>query len=69
MRPVAQRGYQLKDLRTARQSATALGLELPMLTAADALFDAMVAHGDGALDHSAVILEIARRGPTQPKVA
>jgi 3-hydroxyisobutyrate dehydrogenase-like beta-hydroxyacid dehydrogenase len=61
--------YQLKDLRTASANASALGLELPMLTAAESLFAAMVANGDGDLDHSAVIQEIERRGPAQRRLA
>jgi 3-hydroxyisobutyrate dehydrogenase-like beta-hydroxyacid dehydrogenase len=55
--------YQLKDLRTAREYAAGLGLDLPLLATAEALFAAMIEHGDGELDHSAVIREIARRGP------
>jgi 2-hydroxy-3-oxopropionate reductase len=54
--------YQVKDLVTARELSEQYGLDLPMLKAAEGLFSDMVAHGDGNLDHSAVILEIARRG-------
>ncbi len=53
--------YQVKDLVTARKLADSYGLDLPLLKAAENLFADMVAHGDGDLDHSAVILEIARR--------
>jgi 3-hydroxyisobutyrate dehydrogenase-like beta-hydroxyacid dehydrogenase len=53
--------YQVKDLVTARKLAEEYGMDLPMLKAAENLFGDMVAHGDGNLDHSAVILEIARR--------
>jgi 2-hydroxy-3-oxopropionate reductase len=53
--------YQVKDLVTARKLAEGYGLDLPLLKAAENLFADMVAHGDGDLDHSAVILEIARR--------
>jgi 3-hydroxyisobutyrate dehydrogenase-like beta-hydroxyacid dehydrogenase len=38
-----------------------IGLELPLLALVDRLFGDMVAHGDGDLDHSAIILELQRR--------
>ncbi len=38
-----------------------VGLELPVLAVMDRLFGDMVAHGDGDLDHSAIIREIGRR--------
>lgn len=60
--------FQLKDLVTADALAGSLGLQLPLLDAARHLFAAMVQNGDGELDHSAVIREIARRGPS-PQVA
>ena len=44
--------YQLKDTTTALDHAGRLGLHLPVTTAVDGLFAAMVAHGDGDLDHS-----------------
>lgn len=53
--------YQVKDLVTARTLAEGYGLDLPLLHAAEDLFADMVKHGDGDLDHSAVILEVARR--------
>jgi 2-hydroxy-3-oxopropionate reductase len=53
--------YQVKDLITARELSEKFGMDLPLLKAAEHLFADMVAHGDGALDHSAVILEVARR--------
>jgi 3-hydroxyisobutyrate dehydrogenase-like beta-hydroxyacid dehydrogenase len=46
-----------------------LGLELPLLGAAEDLFAAMVGNGDGGLDHSGVIRESARRGPPPQVVA
>jgi 2-hydroxy-3-oxopropionate reductase len=58
--------YQVKDLVTARKLAEEYGLDLPLLKAAENLFADMVAHGDGELDHSGVILEIARRGKSAP---
>ncbi|MEA3114477.1 MAG: hypothetical protein QOG58_4276, partial [Caballeronia sp.] len=52
--------YQLKDTRTALARARSLGLELPVAHIVDALFASMVDHGDGDLDHSALIREIRR---------
>ncbi|MFC3286082.1 NAD(P)-dependent oxidoreductase [Litchfieldella rifensis] len=52
--------YQLKDTRTALERAEALGLELPVARTADALFAAMVEHGDGDLDHSGLMRELRR---------
>jgi 3-hydroxyisobutyrate dehydrogenase-like beta-hydroxyacid dehydrogenase len=52
--------YQLKDTSTAIAHAATLGLALPMLTLVDRLFADMVSHGDGELDHSAIIREIWR---------
>ncbi|EPC01473.1 hypothetical protein L861_05380 [Litchfieldella anticariensis FP35 = DSM 16096] len=57
--------YQLKDTRTALERAEALGLELPIARTADALFAAMVEHGDGDLDHSGLMREL-RRLNSQP---
>ncbi|MDO5643087.1 MAG: NAD(P)-dependent oxidoreductase [Paracoccus sp. (in: a-proteobacteria)] len=53
--------YQLKDTRAARDVAAALGLELPVLDLVDGLFDDLIAHGDGDLDHSALLIELRRR--------
>jgi 2-hydroxy-3-oxopropionate reductase len=52
--------YQLKDTSTALGLARDLGLTLPVAAQVDQLFGAMVEYGDGDLDHSAVILELAR---------
>lgn len=52
--------YQLKDTRTALARAEALGLELPVARTANALFAAMVEHGDGDLDHSGLMRELRR---------
>ena len=46
---------------TAVEFGRTVGLELPVLQVVDRLFGDMVAHGDGDLDHSAVIREIGRR--------
>ncbi|MGM1054164.1 MAG: NAD(P)-dependent oxidoreductase [Pseudomonadota bacterium] len=53
--------WQLKDTRTALSMADSLDLELPVATLVNQLFEDMVAHGDGELDHSALILELRRR--------
>ncbi|WP_298957111.1 NAD(P)-dependent oxidoreductase [uncultured Methylobacterium sp.] len=53
--------YQVKDTGTALAHAATLGLTLPVLSLVDELFGQMCAHGDGDLDHSAVIREIERR--------
>lgn len=53
--------YQIKDTGAARALAEALGLDLPLLRLADQLFTDLVAHGGGALDHSALILEMERK--------
>ena len=50
-----------EDTTTAVAFGRTLGLELPVLQVVDRLFGDMVAHGDGDLDHSAVICEIGRR--------
>jgi len=53
--------YQVKDTTTAVEFGRTVGLELPVLQVVDRLFGDMVAHGDGDLDHSAIIREIGRR--------
>ena len=53
--------YQIKDSGNALNLARSLGLELPLLALVDRLFTDMVEHGDGDLDHSALILELKRR--------
>ena len=53
--------YQPKDTSTALALARSIGLELPMLDLVDHLYRDMVEHGDGDLDHSAIILELKRR--------
>ena len=52
---------QAEDTTTAVEFGRTIGLELPVLAVVDRLFGDMVAHGDGDLDHSAVIREIGRR--------
>jgi len=53
--------YQVKDTTTAVEFGRTIGLDLPILQVVDGLFGDMVEHGDGDLDHSAIIREIGRR--------
>jgi 3-hydroxyisobutyrate dehydrogenase-like beta-hydroxyacid dehydrogenase len=53
--------YQVKDTSTALALSRSIGLELPLLGLVDRLFADMVSHGDGDLDHSAIIRELRRR--------
>ena len=53
--------YQIKDTATALKLAHGMDLDLPILTLVDQLFTDMVEHGDGDLDHSAIIQEFRRR--------
>ena len=50
-----------EDTTTAVGFGRAVGLELPVPRVVDGLFGDVVAHGDGELDHSAIIREIGRR--------
>lgn len=51
---------QLKDTHTAMAHAQTLGLNLPVATLVDQLFENMVNAGDGDLDHSGLIRELKR---------
>jgi 3-hydroxyisobutyrate dehydrogenase-like beta-hydroxyacid dehydrogenase len=53
--------WQLKDTRTVLAHAQTLKLSLPVASLVDSLFEAMIAHGDGELDHSGLIRELLRR--------
>lgn len=53
--------YQVKDTTTALTLARGMGLDLPLLQLVDRLFGDMIEHGDGDLDHSAILLELKRR--------
>ena len=50
-----------EDTATAVEFGRTVGLELPVLQVVDRLFGDMVAHGDGDLDHGAIVREIGRR--------
>jgi 3-hydroxyisobutyrate dehydrogenase-like beta-hydroxyacid dehydrogenase len=52
--PGARVATQLKDMRQAEELARSLGLDLPGLALNRGLYEALVARGDGALDHSAL---------------
>jgi len=52
---------QAEDTTKAVEFGRTVGLELPVLAVVDRLFGDMVAHGDGDLNHSAIICEIGRR--------
>ncbi|MDK9695482.1 MAG: NAD(P)-dependent oxidoreductase [Siculibacillus sp.] len=60
-KPGAMSTVQLKDTSTALAQAAALGLDLPLIALVDGLYADLVAHGDGALDHAALVREIRRR--------
>jgi 3-hydroxyisobutyrate dehydrogenase-like beta-hydroxyacid dehydrogenase len=51
---------QLKDLRFVAETAAARGLALPVATTLRTVFEQAVADGDGELDHSGVVLSLAR---------
>jgi 3-hydroxyisobutyrate dehydrogenase-like beta-hydroxyacid dehydrogenase len=59
-RPGGPAKHQLKDTATAVALARTLSLELPVSALVDSLFADLVEHGDGDLDHSAVIRELRR---------
>nr|WP_299504455.1 NAD(P)-dependent oxidoreductase [uncultured Rhizobium sp.] len=59
-RPGGPAKYQVKDTSTALRFARSHGLKLPVGEEVDRLFQAMVDHGDGDLDHSGVIRELKR---------
>jgi 3-hydroxyisobutyrate dehydrogenase-like beta-hydroxyacid dehydrogenase len=52
---------QLKDLNFVLGAAGAAHLELPLSTVIKDLFEDMVAHGDGALDHTGIFRTLAQR--------
>jgi 3-hydroxyisobutyrate dehydrogenase-like beta-hydroxyacid dehydrogenase len=58
--------WQVKDTHTAVALAKSLGLTLPVVSLVDSLFQGLVAHGDGELDHSALIRELRRRNGLPP---
>ena len=53
--------HQLKDCRTAIRTAQSLDLDLPVSQLVESLYEDMVAHGDGEIDHSGLYRELQRR--------
>jgi 2-hydroxy-3-oxopropionate reductase len=60
-RPGGSAVFQLKDLRFALEAGKDSGTALPVTEEVTKLFEALVAHGDGELDHSSIVREIERR--------
>lgn len=58
---------QLKDTHTAVEHAKSLNLNLPVLNLVDSLFEQMVNHGDGELDHAGLFREIKRLNQIEDK--
>lgn len=58
--PGFRAALHLKDLRIVGAEAAALGLALPIADQVRGLFADLVAHGEGALDHSALITAVER---------
>jgi 2-hydroxy-3-oxopropionate reductase len=52
--------FLLKDLHFAQDAATSSGTDLPVTALVTALYAQLIEHGDGELDHSAIIREIER---------
>jgi 3-hydroxyisobutyrate dehydrogenase-like beta-hydroxyacid dehydrogenase len=65
-RPGGPAKHQVKDTGTAVALARGLDLDLPVAGLVDRLFADLVAHGDGELDHSALIRELRRRNGLPP---
>jgi 2-hydroxy-3-oxopropionate reductase len=59
--------WQLKDTRNAIAYSQSVGLSLPVASLVNSLFEEMVQHGDGELDHSGLIRELRRRNGIAPK--
>lgn len=60
--PGAHASTQLKDLRTSRELAETLDLDLPILSLLESLYVDMCNHGRQDLDHSGLFVELAARG-------
>jgi len=60
-KPGATAETQLKDMRTSRELAESLGLDLPVLQLTESLYQGMCQNGREDLDHSGLYLEIADR--------
>jgi 3-hydroxyisobutyrate dehydrogenase-like beta-hydroxyacid dehydrogenase len=53
--------WQLKDMRNAIGFSKSLNLSLPITDLVSSMFEQMVKHGDGELDHSGLIRELRRK--------
>lgn len=62
--PGFRAALHLKDLRIVAAEAARLGLTLPVATEVQALLADLVARGDGALDHSALLTAVERLSPS-----
>jgi len=60
--------YQIKDTGAALALAASLGLKLPVAAEVDRIFNGVVQHHGGDLDHSAAILELRRMNQPQADV-
>ena len=65
-RPGGAARWQLKDTNAALAYSQKLGLTLPVARQVDSMFQAMVANGDGDLDHSGLIRELRRQNGLPP---
>jgi 2-hydroxy-3-oxopropionate reductase len=59
--PGAKSEVQLKDLRTSRELAESLGLDLPVLRLTESLYQAMCDEGRSELDHSGLFVHLRDR--------
>jgi len=59
--PGGSAAFQLKDLNFALEAGASTGTAMPVTAEVTKLFEALIANGDGALDHSGIIREIQRR--------
>jgi len=59
--PGGSAAFQLKDLNFALEAGASTGTAMPVTAEVTKLFEALIANGDGALDHSGFIREIQRR--------
>jgi len=50
--------HQLKDCRTAIRTAQSLDRDLPVSKLVESLYEDMIAHGDGEIDHSGLYREL-----------
>ena len=61
--PGGTAAIQLKDLNTVVAEAEALSLDLPIVRVVRDLYAGLVERGQGAVDHSGLLLELEHRNP------